>query len=125
MLLKAITILWGLTILWLSLYPFEVDSHGIKLFPHTDKLVHFGMHGLLAFLLTLNLQPDRWRSKKVLQISFFTVLYGTVIEVCQALMALGRSFDLLDIMANTLGIFAGLTGYFLLKKGWLSGLNKN
>lgn len=125
MLLKSITWSWGLVILWLSLYPFEVDTHGVKLMPHADKLVHGVMHGIMAFLLAWNFQPAVFLSKKVFLLSLVAILYGTIIELCQEVMALGRSFDFLDIVANTIGVFVGLTGYFILKNVLFSSVDKN
>ena len=116
MFLKSITILWGLVILALSLYPFAVENQGIKLIPHADKYVHLCMHALMSFLLTCNLKPRKWISQTVLILATISVLYGTVIEVIQELMNLGRHFDILDILANSIGVLLGLTGYFLLKK---------
>jgi len=117
MLLKSITIFWGFVIAWLSLYPFEVDHQGLRLFPNADKVVHLSMHAMMAFLLSWNIQPKHWASKKALFLCFFAILYGTVIELLQEFMALGRSFDFWDIVANSAGVFIGLTGYFMLKKG--------
>jgi glycopeptide antibiotics resistance protein len=125
MILKSITIIWSLVILWLSLYPFEVDAHGIKLFSNADKIIHLCMHGVMSFLLAWNIQPEKWTSKKALVLIFATILYGIVIEVTQELMNLGRSFDYFDIMANSLGVLLGLTGYFILKKSLHSSAKRN
>ena len=65
--------------------------------PYLDKLVHFTIYFLLAWWFVEIFSP----SKKIpIFISFFAM--GVIIEILQYFVP-GRSFDLWDIAANTLG----------------------
>lgn len=116
MILKSITAVWTLVILFLSLYPFSNTNTEIKFWEHSDKLVHFSMYFILAFLVFTSLKPDTLRSKPTFWVVVVLVFYGIVIEAVQELMGLGRHFEILDITANSAGVLLGLTGYFLMKK---------
>lgn len=78
-------------------------------FKHSDKVVHFIMFFLMTILLYLSYNFTR-------KIWYFTipVLTGIVIEFLQYFMAQGRTFDFLDIIGNTTGIF--IAYYFILKR---------
>lgn len=125
MLLKSITIVWSLVILFLSLYPFQVKADSIQLWQHTDKIIHFSMYAVLTFFVALCVNPKNWLDNKSWLIVVICSLYGIIIELLQEIMKLGRSFDFLDIIANSLGVFFALTGYFTLKKHKFFALNKN
>lgn len=77
-------------------------------FKGLDKLVHL----LLFFVFTWLFFYSGF-SKKKYKIWLLPLLTGILIELTQELTGWGRTFDLLDIMANTVGI---MTAYFLLVK---------
>lgn len=64
-------------------------------FPHFDKVAHFAAHSILSFLFLLN-----WNK---LNLAFIQSLcIGVGIEVAQYFVP-SRSFDVLDMLANSLG----------------------
>jgi VanZ family protein len=46
--------------------------------------------------------------KKVYQLMAVSITFGVLIEILQATMSLGRSYELDDIIANTIGSVLGL-----------------
>lgn len=88
--------LWLAAIIWLSLTPDppQVDvSQG-------DKLGHFAAYGALMFWFAA-LYPAR---RPPFAIGFITL--GIALEFAQGMSGY-RTFDLLDMAANTLGVLAG------------------
>ena len=51
---------------------------------------------------------------------FFAIGWGTMMEIFQFLMHMGRSFELYDILANSIGALIGVTIYM-----WFAQMNKN
>lgn len=115
----------GLTvalILWLTLAPHPTGDLDLPLFPGADKVVHAIMFGFLA--LMVQLETMKYRGWKLLSlttiavIAFICAIFGIGIEVLQRAMGLGRSFETLDILADTggamlaSGIWAAIQGLF-------------
>lgn len=75
-----------------------------------DKLVHFSLNGALVFLwgfyLTKKSGVTHW--KNLLFVLLFAIIYGIIIEILQEELTTSRMADLWDVVANTLGCFAGL-----------------
>lgn len=55
------------------------------------------------------------RQKAVIVSLSVSILYGVIIEVIQYTIP-GRQFELLDILANSLGCFTGLGVFYLVYK---------
>ncbi len=77
---------------------------------HFDKFVHFSLFGGIVFFLALAVY---WQRKKVssgllLLFVFISASYGLAIEFVQKYYAEGRSFDLYDALADTIGAIAGV-----------------
>lgn len=74
---------------------------------HFDKLVHVGLFGMLAFLFSFPFfKTDITLSKKIgylLWIAIIASLWGLAIEFIQKYFVSGRTFDLLDWAADSLG----------------------
>jgi len=89
------------SILILALLPAE-HSPGIT---RWDKLNHFSAFFVLTGLLyfSLNLNKVKWLTQVVLPLLFF----GLLIEILQLLSGY-RQFSLLDVVADGVGIAAGL-----------------
>lgn len=80
-------------------------------FKNEDKVAHF----ILFFIFTLLLFFSQLFSQKK-WLWLLPISVGIGIELLQNAMNLGRSFDVLDIVANTLGTFAAyaiVTKFFL------------
>ena len=76
--------------------------------PCGDKLGHLGLVGTLYYLLNLLLEgrraPGRW--SPMMLGSLLLLAFMTVEEASQAFIPC-RSFDLLDGLANIIGVFCG------------------
>ncbi len=98
---------WTLLILVLSL----ISASRFRAFSFDtiisiDKLVHFIMYSVFFVLWSFVLGiTTKSRLYKLLTIS---VAFGVLIEILQATMSLGRSYELDDIIANTIGSVFGL-----------------
>ena len=77
-------------------------------FKNEDKVIHFTLFFIFTFIFILS---NFIRNKKLVLI--ISILLGISIEILQYIMDLGRSFELLDIVANTLGAFIA---YYILRK---------
>lgn len=89
---------------------------------HFDKFVHFGLFGGIVFFFSLAIH---WKKQYVSAVTLllFVVLsaaYGLAIEFIQKYWAIGRSFDLYDALADTLGAIAGVWVFKLFQKYFLS-----
>lgn len=98
-------------ILWLTLAPHPTGDIELPLFPGADKVAHGILFGLLAFTICLDWMRKRgWRPLPLPGIggvAIATALAGVGIEIAQEGMGLGRSFEFLDIMADTAGAMIG------------------
>lgn len=106
-------VLSGITvaaILWLTLAPHPTGDVEIPLFPGADKVVHALMFGFLAFIVLLETMKHRkWTPLPLPEIGVIAFLcagFGIGIEFAQRAMGLGRSFEILDILADSAGAFA-------------------
>nr|WP_205123004.1 VanZ family protein [Tenggerimyces flavus] len=76
-------------------------SPGPGLFPYSDKLVHLGVFGLVAFL-------GRWVGIRSLWLGVVLVAHAILSEVIQATLLPARSGDPLDALADIVGVGLGL-----------------
>ncbi len=99
-------------ITFLSLNSFsEFQDVGIEI-PNLDKIVHFIFYFVATFLGCLFVR-ERTRGSaqflKTLVITGFVILlYGSLIEILQAFYTVDRSGEILDFMANFLGVLFAL-----------------
>lgn len=98
-------IIWGGVILYLS------AGSGIQLPSDLwdilgwDKIGHFGAYGILAFLLLWGFYRIGWHHP--LPAILIAVLFGFTMEGMQYGLFPNRYFEWSDLLANTLGTFAG------------------
>ncbi len=79
--------------------------------PYFDKLVHIG---LFAILCALWLKTRKNRSATFDAIVVLaTIAYGVAMEYVQRDFVANRSFDIVDILADTLGV---LLGFLVIKR---------
>lgn len=87
--------------------------------PNADKLAHFGMFFILAFLMVrgfLKKMLVRDIKNRPFYITLVvTIVYGVLIEYAQSYIP-GRSIEFNDMLANGLGSILGVLGYLFLKK---------
>ena len=75
----------------------------------SDKSLHFVSYLILVFLLWFAISPDKkvhWRKSRVWWVFAAIIAYGVIEEVVQGYM--GRSCDLIDLVADVVGTVAGL-----------------
>ena len=110
-------ILWGTWIIYLSLLPGNAGI--LKLFgiPHFDKVAHLGAYGVWSFLFLFAAQKTLGDYKKVKWwIIVALIIVGCGLEFGQYYLHEGRSFEVLDMVANSLGAICGSFGMSILKK---------
>jgi VanZ family protein len=96
----------------LSLLPSN-DFPELPLFTGADKIVHISMYLGLAILACWATHAEvkhKWYSLVIL----FVISWGVIMEIFQFYMHLGRSFDIHDILANSVGTLGGVAIYSLL-----------
>lgn len=120
-------LLWAALILVLLFIPLTgIEGKG---FSALDKLIHATIFGMLCYMTIIGqIKQHRFSQKKYKIAKYclvFTILYGIGTEVAQ--FGLGyRSFDLFDILANTVGAFAGFAYFqFWISKCLKSAYNFN
>jgi polysaccharide biosynthesis protein VpsQ len=90
-------------------------------FPYGDKVGHFGLYGILAFLLSLSFLPVRVRVLALKPLRSSLILAGivTLEEISQAFFPTRRA-DPLDLAASLAGIFLlSELGAILRNQTWL------
>jgi VanZ family protein len=76
----------------------------------SDKLLHFGAYLLISLLAVL-----LFRRRVAFALAGGAVLLGVTLEFVQKLVP-GRSFEIRDMTANTLGVFVGLMAIVCAKR---------
>jgi len=97
-------------IFWQSSYPGIISE---PLFPHDDKVLHFGIYAILAILAARNLAVEKplWSPTKIKIIAIlFACLYGLSDEIHQAFVS-DRHSSAWDLFANCAGSIAGCVFY--------------
>ena len=115
--------LWGIIVLFLTGLPGNdfpsLPSYWEKYQP--DKIVHMGMFGLLFLLLAAGSYYKGGKlaiSKKLIYIYLFiTIALGGITELLQKWVFIGRSCDIMDFLADTVGIILALAFYKLVFEG--------
>jgi VanZ family protein len=79
-----------------------------------DKIAHFGAYAIFAVLLSLSIEIGS-PGKRIVVAVIGAALFGGLMELLQAIMGIGRTFDLIDMVANLIGAILGgvLYGIFL------------
>lgn len=82
--------------------------------PLIDKWTHLVLFGGFNFLWLLSASGSTKLNRKVLFISFIAIVFGGLIELIQtAVPSLGRSGDLLDVLADAIGVLLAAMLYLL------------
>jgi VanZ family protein len=111
-------IVWILLILVLCTLPGnDIPTNSFFEKVHFDKIVHFGLFGGIVLFLSLGVY---WQKKYIspLTLLLFVIIaasYGLAIEFIQKYWAINRSFDMYDVVADTLGAIAGVWVFKLAK----------
>jgi len=97
----------------------EAPSGRVSRIPHLDKAYHFAaFFGLTLWFAALVERRGYWA------VSVAMFLLGVSIEIGQHVMALGRSAELLDVVADTVGIVFGIVLSLLIRDSWLQRVER-
>lgn len=115
---------WFIVVLVLICLPGnDIPSNNLFDLIYFDKWVHTGIFGLLALLFMLPVARSANSAKQKLQyfivIAIATSLWGLATEFIQKYLVFGRSFDLFDWAADSLG---ALFSFIICRKKYLSGI---
>lgn len=103
----SLTAIGLLVILWMTLAPHPLGEEELPLFPGADKIAHAVMFGGFSLLILLDeTRRNAWKpiSRAKIWGAFATsALLGLIVEICQLVMELGRSFEWLDFVADSTG----------------------
>lgn len=76
-----------------------------------DKIVHAGIFGGITLLFCLPFFKSHYSLQEkinfFIRISLAAIVWGIAVEVIQKYFIVGRSFDLLDWAADSIGTYAG------------------
>ena len=113
--LVAIIILYG------SLTSGE-NLEGFKFIPfdNFDKVIHFGMYFTLFLVLYKSITLSYTVIFIKIKTLLFVILYGFLMEIMQKYVSINRSFEFIDLLANTTGAIFGLLIYpFIIRIRWI------
>ena len=99
-------------IISLSLLP-SYDLPDIPLFRGADKIINTCMYLGLTTLACWSLHAEI-KHKRYFFIAIMSISWGAIMEVFQYLMHMGRSFDYLDMVGNSVGTIIGIFIYMLM-----------
>lgn len=105
------SVLIGILILWLSLSGGQSLVSGDFLnIPYVDKIGHFIMYALFSAMLLLD--SCLWQSGRSVRyvVLVIPVTFGALMEVFQYFLTNSRKAEALDLVADILGIGAGVAG---------------
>jgi len=79
--------------------------------PNIDKIVHFTLYAVLAFIwmysLYQNGKENSFRNNAILVFTIFS-LFGVLIEFLQENFTQTRSAEILDVLSNCTGLLFGI-----------------
>lgn len=101
----------------LSLLPSK-DFPQLPLFEGFDKVVHFLMYFIFSVLFSWSIKTE-FNYFRLLFIIPVTIGWGILMEFMQLSMHLGRSFSWYDVLANSIGVFAGILLYILISRNFI------
>ncbi|MFZ4799193.1 MAG: VanZ family protein [Bacteroidia bacterium] len=82
-----------------------------------DKVAHLLLFGTQTFLIAIaskNIYPNKSNNNIIFPAFLIGTIFGIIIEILQATVFVNRSFDYLDMVANTIG--CGLAWLILIWK---------
>jgi len=115
---KTLFIYLPLAVHWITIFILtSIPGDSLPEFALDDKLKHFIAYFVLSFFLTIALRvQERYKNLRNHYIKFavfITIIYSTFDEIHQAFIP-GRSAEVLDWIANLLGLILGIYAAFRL-----------
>ena len=87
--------------------------------PMADKWAHFVVFGVLYFLWASALKTRPAIFRATTRLILYLLFYGIIIEVIQENFYTSRTGDLMDVVANSVGILLGLIVFNVKEKLYL------
>ena len=112
--------LWLLVVTLACLVPVGIVRDVEPDFKISDKIAHGFFYFVNTILCFLYFYKPGLKAI-LLKVSLFSFLYGIIIEVLQLLMQFGRSAEVSDVVANSIGILAAV---LLIRFGILKRVKK-
>jgi VanZ family protein len=114
-------IIWAAIILFLCLMPSrEMPELNIWAFISFDKLAHIFFYTLLSVQLIVAFKKQSascaLRYNAISYAVLISIVYGIITEMLQYYMFAGRSADVVDVIANSLGSVLGAGTFYVLYK---------
>ena len=109
----TLTVVVVTAVLYLTLAPDPLPDIDTPMWEHTDKVVHAIMMLGVAWGIGLDMmrasrtELRRLPGRVLLTIAVVTALFGGGVELLQSAMQMGRSADIVDFGADTVGALAG------------------
>lgn len=102
-----------IVIIYATWFPEPVPYNDIPSIPHIDKLIHAIMFGGLTGALMFDYyraRPSysRLRYRVIIAISSSVAAFGVFDEVVQGFLGIGRPSDVIDILADCVGILVAI-----------------
>ncbi len=109
---------WGVLITILSLIPGGAGNLPLFGIPYADKIGHFGMYAIWAFLFSRSFtaRPGSTPTGSFWKAFILCTLIGILLEFGQDFLRSGRSYEIADMLANGLGALAGSIFGFIIRK---------
>ena len=93
----------------------ELDRFKIVIIPYLDKMVHLVLYYIFATFLfsgfTNYYSSHHKKARTYIYGSAIALSYGILIELLQLSVFSHRSFEVLDILGNIIGVIAALASY--------------
>lgn len=100
-------IFWTITIIVLSLIAINQDIDPLKI-PNKDKIVHFMFYFIFVILWYSYFKNENFHKKYGLMVVVVAIIFGILIEICQATLTTSRQGDPMDVLANSTGAILGI-----------------
>ena len=103
----VLSIAWVFFTFYLLIIYSHKESSTIS-FPFLDKVVHFILFFIQSILITNTLYEYSDRNNRIILIEsiIFLLLFGLIIEIQQIYLPY-RTFEIMDLIANFLGVLSG------------------
>lgn len=112
-------IIWAVVILFVLAIPgSSIPESSLFYIPYFDKILHGTFFFVLAILLLWGLLKQEKNKNSVPYIIaiVFCVIYGGATEFLQHFFVDGRSGEIADFAANTIGSLIGIAGFYYMKR---------
>lgn len=108
---KQRKVIWGLMVIVVVILSLLPQGQTVIQVSITDKVVHFLAYFILTFIALLS----STQKHSLFMILAIQILIGVFVEVAQSFTP-DRTPELLDVLANSLGVLFGALVYFLFRK---------